>query len=230
MEQLKEAAKYQMQVDNYETEKLQLLLQEDALLIDKSWRVFSQSFDLFLSSFVKAAEEDANFDSEISNFLSQIISFLEDFELGSTKKRDSKFEKGDKDTIKTTDNIEVPNANVRLPNLEKHVENLDDIDNITKTEATDIPGMWFLRDLFGGDTKKNDNSSSTNGAVPAKDDNGKEPFGEESYNKVYAFLTILMRTISIARAGCTDKPNLKVRIQYHNSHLYALYFAHTLTK
>jgi hypothetical protein len=207
VEQLKEAAKYQMQVDNYETEKLQLLLQGDTLLIGKSWRVFSQSFELFLSSFVKAAEEDENFDSEISNFLSQIISFLEDFELDGARKSQQISLEGDQGLDTATDEIDVSTTETPVEEITREV---DETDTSMRTEASDIPGMWFLRDLFG-DTKKNDGSNPENRMINNRENSVTRAFGEDSYKKVYAVLTILMRTVSIARAGCSDKPNLKVR-------------------
>ena len=208
VEQLKEAAKYQMQVDNYETEKLQLLLQEDRTLITKSWLEFSQSFELFLSSFIKAAEEDENFDSEINNYLSQIISFLEDFELGGTKKRQQPPTE-DADPDKSSGQITLSNLDALGTKPEYEAKHVDK--STMQTEVTDVPGMWFFRDLFGN-TNKNDVSDTDDREISQKENHTTRPFGEESYKKVYAVFTILMRTVSIAQAGCTDKPNLKVGI------------------
>ncbi len=61
-------------------------MEDESQLINETWRVFSEGSELFLSSFIKAAEEDDNIDSEIHNFLSSAITFLEDFDLGSGKK------------------------------------------------------------------------------------------------------------------------------------------------
>lgn len=62
------------------------MLEDESLLLNQTWRVFSEGFELFLSSFIKAAEEDDNIDSEINNYLTSIIAFLEDFDLGGEKK------------------------------------------------------------------------------------------------------------------------------------------------
>lgn len=207
IEQLKEAAKYRMQVDNYEAERFQMMLQDETLLIDRTWKVFSEGFELFLSSFVKAAEEDENFDSEINNFLSQTIAFLEDFELGGTKRR---LQKSFRSNPELTDNGLLTDDMSSI--VEESCKELDD--SMTSDVRSDVSyssGLSFIRDLFGDAMKKHvnvDEMEDGEKKLPVQTISG---FGKESYNKVYAVLRTLMRTISIAKARCTSKPNLKVR-------------------
>jgi len=190
-----------MQVDNYEVEKFQMMLQDETLLIDNTWKVFSEGFELFLSSFVKAAEEDENFDSEINNFLSQIIEFLEDFELGGTTRR------------RSMKHIAEPASSLNGLLADKPTRNSKLGETYARSEVSDSSGLWFVRDLFGdlinhGETVERKSSIPVPPRAMRGDITG---FGVESYNKVYAFLATLMRTISIAKAGCTNNPNLKVR-------------------
>ena len=42
VEQIKEAAKYKVQVDMYKAEMMQRLLADESQLIQKSWRIFSE--------------------------------------------------------------------------------------------------------------------------------------------------------------------------------------------
>ena len=198
-----------MQVDNYEAEKFQMLLQDETLLIDKTWKVFSEGFELFLSSFVKAAEEDENFDSEINNFLSQIIEFLEDFELGGTTRRHSMKHMAEP----------AGSLNGLLADKSKRSSKVGETD--ARSEISDTSGLWFVRHLFDdmvnhGQTEVRKPSIQVPPRAMAGDSTG---FGVESYNKVYAFLETLMRTISIAKAGCTNNPNLKVRGKGYPMHL-----------
>lgn len=203
VEQLKEAAKYQMQVDNYQAEKLQLLLQDETLLLDKTWHIFSQSFELLLSSFIKACEEDENFDSEISNFLLQFISFLEDFEVGGARRRQKKSSLGDGNSV--VDVTDECKSDGTL--TEKIVGDMKEPSSSMKSEVSDhSPGLWFLSDLFS-DVNRIDHVD----APGSEKDIPIHRSGATSYKKVYAVLTILMRTVSITEAGCTDKPNFKVR-------------------
>mmetsp|Transcript_741 Transcript_741/g.870 ORF Transcript_741/g.870 Transcript_741/m.870 type:complete len:1995 (-) Transcript_741:61-6045(-) len=182
VEQIREAAKYRIQVDTYEAAKMQLLLQDEALLINQTWRIFSQGFELFLSSFIKAAEEDDNIDSEINNFLASAITFLEDFDLGGKLSSPIK-------PVPTG----IGNRTVSLSSM-LNVEG---------------PGMWIVDGLLG-DTKLPE--ASTNSAANKTARCNDEQFGKESYKKVYAFLRTTTRTVAIAKSCCSDKPNLKMAL------------------
>ncbi len=110
-----------MQVDHYESIKFQNFLEDESLLLNQTWRVFSEGFELFLSSFIKAAEEDDNIDSEINNFLTSAIAFLEDFDLGGEQKTNKP----------------------RSPERMKR--------SISESTRLHIkgPGMWIMDDLLG---------------------------------------------------------------------------------
>jgi hypothetical protein len=117
-----------MQVDHYESIKFQNFLEDESLLLNQTWRVFSEGFELFLSSFIKAAEEDDNIDSEINNFLASAIAFLEDFDLGGEQKTSNKPRSPER--MKRT----------KSESLRLHIKG---------------PGMWIVDDLLGDvDTAK----------------------------------------------------------------------------
>lgn len=170
-----------MQVDNYESIKFERFLQDESLLINQTWRVFSEGFELFLSSFIKAAEEDDNIDSEINNVLTSIIAFLEDFDLNGAKK--TNVVKKNNTKVKRT-----VSASTRL-NLKG-------------------PGMWIVDDLLGDVASSHDAAYSN--CVSEITDSYDTEFGRESYEKVYAFLNTAARTIAIAQSSCSDRPNFKV--------------------
>jgi len=200
VEQLKEAAKYQMQVDNYEAERLQVMLQEESLIVDKTWRVFSEGFELFLTSFITAAEEADDFDSEINKFLSNVIEFLEDFELDGGKKRFSN---------SFTSNLESPE-----PPLQQALQlknQVDENDASVASDSSENSNFWFIKDLFDNIINKRVPDENSEKIVQESFENFNE-IGKDSYKKVYDVLTIFMRTISIAKAGCTNKPNLKMAL------------------
>jgi hypothetical protein len=127
------SAKYQIQIHTYESIKLQRLLEDESVLINQTWRVFSEGFELFLSSFIKAAEEDDNIDSEINNFLASAISFLEDFDLGEGKKR----------------GITISPEKLKRSISESTRFNLKG------------PGMWIVDDLLGDVTTSEKGNSAT---------------------------------------------------------------------
>jgi hypothetical protein len=65
--------------------------------------------------------------------------------------------------------------------------------------------LWLFNDLFLT-TKMNGVESMNSSKIITSDE---RPF-EESYKKVYTILRLMMRTINIAKAKCTEKPNLKL--------------------
>ena len=196
LEQLKEAAKYKMQVDTYETAKFQMMLEDKNLLLDKTWRMFSEGFELFLTSFIKAAEENEDFDVEINNFLSEIINFLEDFELDGAKHRL-------KQTLMTP------------PKFQTKTQN-NELDINMKEDDDDAPGLWFIHELFNENRSKEELQESNNKRQRIDTTKSLDSgWSGDSYKKVYAVLKMLMRTISIAKAGCINRSNLKVREHFY---------------
>lgn len=195
VEQIREAAKYQIQIEIYKEEKLQSLLEDEMMIIDKTWKVFSEGFEIFLSSFITAAEEDSNFDSEISNFLSSFIAFLEDFDVGS-QSRKVKFQEA-----KLSDERTMPTI---------HTER-------TSSEIMNGTRLWLFNDLFGA-SKHGCNSISE-----PKSHVSNEAIFEKSYNKMYGFLRLMMRTINITKAKCAQKPNLKMGLTIVHEFLLFVY-------
>lgn len=186
VEQIREAARYRIQLEIYQEEKLNSMLEDEMMVMDKTWRVFSEGFEMFLSSFIAAAEEDSNIDGEISNFLSSFISFLEDFDLSGDFK-------GRKHNESTSIESNVKTENVSIP-FER-----------SPSEVVRSTRLWLFNDLFLT-TKMNGVESMNSSKIITSDE---RPF-EESYKKVYTILRLMMRTINIAKAKCTEKPNLKL--------------------
>jgi len=195
VEQFKEAAKYQIQVDNYEVAMLQRFIEDDGLSINKTWRIFSEGFELFLSSFIKAAEEDANFDSEISNFLSSVIEVLEGFDLGDRKKYHGSV------------NDTPPSSSQRNVVFDDSSASQCERDPPTAQEAKNETGSWIMDLMYPGVLKRN-------ASILGKDKENKEDKENfnESYKKIYAFLRTITRTIAIARSSSSDKPSLKMAL------------------
>lgn len=156
-------------------------------------------FELFLSSFIKAAEEDENLDSEINNFLSATIRFLEDFDIGGEKPKSRR--KSMADSILSQD----ASRNQDGKPFKEEVKEVND----KKKEQ----GFLIMNDLFGGLFNKKTEKSSA--AISNKDDSSEgeqsvQAFKSESYKKIFAFLKTCIRTIAIAQSSCRNKSNLKV--------------------
>ena len=210
IEQIKESAKYQIQVDNYE-----LLLQlhsldnkgegvRDAEII---WNKWSEGLELILSSFMRAVEEDA----DVNTWLSSFITFLDSLDFNGNLSQKKKV-------------LNVPNS--CHPQIEDDMSRDPtgmDKKYATKaartSEETTVPVLWFIDDLFGGvfkagrggDDDVSDISSVTTDSsgishtkvTPAKHSN-------DSYATAFSFLRTILRTLAIARASVPERPNLQM--------------------
>jgi hypothetical protein len=201
VEQIREAAKYRIQLDIYHEEKLNFMLEDEMMVMDKTWRVFSEGFEMFLTSFIAAAEEDSSFDGEISNFLSSFIHFLEDFDLGGNLK-------GRKYNHSASTELNISCAPILLER--------------SPSETVHRTSVWLFNDLFL--TKNINDFQSKKSSALATHSSDDRPF-QESYKKVYTVLRLMMRTINIAKAKCTDKPNLKLGLTIVHEFLLFIYNA-----
>eukprot|EP00559_Dactyliosolen_fragilissimus_P009165 CAMPEP_0184872842 /NCGR_PEP_ID=MMETSP0580-20130426/41515_1 /TAXON_ID=1118495 /ORGANISM="Dactyliosolen fragilissimus" /LENGTH=968 /DNA_ID=CAMNT_0027375689 /DNA_START=1061 /DNA_END=3967 /DNA_ORIENTATION=- len=198
IEHIQEAAKYQIQLEAYKAAQLEQIIEnEQYALITKTWRSVSQGLELILASLIKAAEEDENFDDEIQNFLSDIINFLEDFELKPRKNE-------------RVDQVSLIAENQKIESLEIS----ETEDHIHSDDASTTPELWFFNDLFGGILSKDRNSCPTcegevqnQSSVQTID---KEDFANDSYQRIYNLLQIIMRAVIITRTACSDQPNLQM--------------------
>jgi hypothetical protein len=203
VEQIREAAKYRIQLDIYHEEKFNSMLEDEMMVMDKTWRVFSEGFEIFLTSFITAAEEDSSFDGEISNFLSSFIDFLEDFDLGGGFKG-----RKHNDSTATDSNEKMTNTSILLER--------------SPSETVHDTRLWLFNDLFLA--KNIDDIQSKKSPIITTHSSDDRPF-EKSYKKVYTFLRLMMRTINIAKAKCTEKPNLKLGLTIVHEFLLFIYNA-----
>lgn len=186
IELIREAAHYQIQVDTYKL-AMRNQMYSDKSFDERKWTTFSEGFEILWSAFLKAVEEDEGFDHGVNEFFSTIISFLE-----------------------TLDDPK-PGNNGNQINTEQIEEIVDEpkdrLESVTSTEDNHDPYAWFVDDLFGGvfGKKKSEDSEEPESAATAK-----TQWNQAQYDKAYAVIRALMRTVTIARADCKEHLNLKL--------------------
>ena len=197
IEHIREAAQYQLQVDNYR-EALEEATQtesEDTLEDDKTWRYLSKYSDILWKSFLRATEEDDDFDEGMNEFITSMVNFLDRLD-SPTGMIDSK---GNEDTniiITATDST----------HSSKHHD-----------EKQESGFNRFMNDVFGifgtqrGDQDEDTQSESIEVQCTPDRYEEKHPF-KKSYDRAFAVIRTLMRTVSIARAQCVDEPNFKLAL------------------
>ena len=196
IEHIREAAQYQLQVDIYEAVLRERELKTDSEPVAKAWSSVSKYADILWNSFLRAIEEDSDFDEGMKNCMTSVINFLDRIDRPDTTVE----EKAHDETnfvITATDST-----------VNKSVEEKQD------------PGLWILNDMFGffggsgNDTEKNGDAEPESIEVECATANGKDkqdgPDGLSSYDGAFSVIRTLMRTVSIARAASVDEPNFKL--------------------
>jgi len=167
VEQIRESANYLIQLDNYESSRVLISLENDHAFVDKTLRIFSEGFELLLTSVIKAIEEDELMRKNFANILASLISFLENFDLDVSTLLDHR----------------------QLMTIEGNLHSNASIDQESS----------LLQRLFGDVSRESDESKLLNGDV-----------SNEPRHDVFVVLKLIMRTVTIARASCSDRPNLRL--------------------
>lgn len=226
IEHIREAAHFQIQVDNYETALRERNLslidnnnsgspngengeEDDRLAKDNHllWQTWSAWAEIVWSSFLKAVDEDEGFDNGLNEFLQSIIAFLERLDHADGNRASSSTGKEEKKEESFMD----ASRSVLLEPSGKfgEIELVDSQDEETEAE----PGLWIMNDIFGGVFKKKKVSSSKH-----KTDVEPAPILQMKakrdlyYDRMCSVVKTLMRTTSIARSASVDHPHLRLAL------------------
>jgi hypothetical protein len=206
IEHVREAANYQIQLDNYEA-----ALREHRLVMQESepdhrfWEAWPACLDIMWTSFLKAVDEDKGFDEGVNDFMTSIIAFLDRLDSPSTPDEES--EAGQTVLHRCVSN-------------DFEIECIADKQNGTaeeKGQENQDPGFWFMNDILGGlfQTQNKEDNAAT-------DDDSASSVGPGTtsgelrnlsfYQKTYAVLRTLMKTVSIARAASVDHSHFRLAL------------------
>jgi hypothetical protein len=196
IEHIREAAQYQLQVDIYEAVLREREPRTDSEPVEKAWSSVSKYADILWNSFLRAIEEDSDFDEGMKNFMTSVINFLDRINRPDTAV-DEKARDETNFVITATDSA-----------VNKSVEEKQD------------PGLWILNDMFGffagsgNDTEKNGDAEPESIEVECATGKGRDKQdgsdGPASFDGAFSAIRTLMRTVSIARAASVDEPNFKL--------------------
>ena len=195
IEHIREAAKYQLQVDNYAEalEETEATAQEPKYGKGwrhlKAWRDFSKYFDILWSSFMKVIAEDEEFDEGMNEFIADVLNFL--------------------------DRLDAPNNDAKRNEETNIVITATESTNVNKDKAVKDTNFWLLNDVFGiftsaGYECEHDDSDLLPSESIEVECSFEVSTGKTSYDKAYDVIRTLMKTVSIAKASCVDDPNFKL--------------------
>jgi hypothetical protein len=214
IELLREAAQYQLLVDRYKAAlRRQNADDEDQLSEEeKFWRTCSKGLEILWTSFLKAVEEDKEFDQGLGKFVNEIIRFLEGLDDTGTDEKPSQesAEPVDKQMSSVATQVNEFEDGQQL--VGSTVASRDVSPNVEKT-----PGFWFMNDWFGGIFQ--DSQSATPSVITSEVsshvsyiDEVEAAKSDEYFKQAFAIVRSLMRTVSMARASCAKEPNLRLAL------------------
>lgn len=195
IEHLREAANFQIQVDNYNAAFRERCLDNTRQESDKSfWRSWSKCGELFWNSFLKAAEEDRGFDRGVNEFMSDLISFLDRLDINQTD----------------------PNLA-----LDHCISNDFEVECVVRDENeplveekkdTQEPGFWIINDILGGVFKRPDQESDRIVEDNESFELDAASANAQYYERAFGVIQTLMKTVSIARAASTEHPHFRLAL------------------
>jgi hypothetical protein len=206
IEHVREAANYQIQVDNYDAAlREHHLSTQESDKDEKFWDAWSVCLEITWTSFLKAVDEDKDFDDGVNEFMTSIIAFLD--RLDSPSAGDDESDAGQGMLHRCVSN-------------EFEVECIADKEAIAAAQSGDDgqePGFWFMNDILGGLFKSregNEKTSHEDKSVASRE--RKESSGADHhpsfYEKTFATLRTLMKTVSIARASSVEYPHFRLAL------------------
>lgn len=205
IELFREATRYQLLVDNYNAALREQVAGHQFSEEELFWQSCSKGIEILWTSFLKAVDEDKEFDRGMNTFFSAIIHFLEEIDNPSDKPEGR------------NDNYPAKPALSVIPEREDAEDEMDCDHSTVASSSIDIqtPGLWFLNDWFDGIFQKAPENELPVVAI-AELSKQTTSFDEskasnsDGYTLAFAVLRCLMKSISIARASCDGEPNLRL--------------------
>jgi hypothetical protein len=203
IEHVREAANYQIQVDNYNAAlREHHLSTQEADKDEKFWNAWSECLEITWTSFLKAVDEDKDFDDGVNEFMTSIIAFLDRLDSASS---------GDDESDAGLGMLH------RCVSNDFEVECIADKEAIAAQDDGQEPGFWFMNDILGGLFKSkegNEKTSDEDESVASREreeSSGANPH-PSFYDKTFATLRTLMKTVSIARASSVEYPHFRLAL------------------
>lgn len=207
VEHIREAAQYQLQVDFYEE-----YLKEDDEELDspdefdgnKILAKFSKHFSTIWKSFLRAIDEDDEFDDGMNAFIQSCINFL------------NKLDEPDAPAASPKRSLDA-SVVICATESSSHASHKSFSSSKVVNERS-AKDFWLMDNLFGffrGDDKTSNDAKKNeayNGSecIEVECTSAPRLSFDKTYQKGFAVIRTLMRTISIAQAASADDPDFKL--------------------
>lgn len=203
VEHIREAAQYRLQIDVYE----EILKEQENELAtgsedSKLWGEFSKYFSILWKSFLRAIESDDEFDEGMNAFIQQCVNFLERLDATDGSTSDPKGPDIEATFVITTSESS-SSSKKSAPNAATSSEKVDS-------------GFWLTNNIFdifrGQDKATYDENGLPDECIEIECASPKQTTFDTTYERAFAVLRTLMRTITIAQAASADEPDFKMAL------------------
>jgi hypothetical protein len=205
VEHIRAAARYQLQIDFYK-EAVTNEPNDFAEIFgeNKVWSKVSKNLGTLWNSFLRAIDEDEEFDDGLNEFVQSCVNFLERLDAPEGPYLDSKGRDFESSFVITT----TESSHSSQKTASSKLNDLDRSDS----------GFWLMNNMFGlfggqhekGDEENSGENQDTDIAIEVQCGPPRVATIDKQYERAFAVLRTLMRTVTITQAACADEPDFKL--------------------
>ena len=227
IEYIKEACDFQIMLDTYNSALRQQNSGDEEVESEEErlWKFWSGNLGVVWGSFLKAVEEDSEFDEGVDTFMGSIIDFLERLDRPSSK-------------TDTLDDKTKPVVSNYHDDTSTAASTCGD-NSLSQEENEHDAGFWILDDFFGGVFASSKAKKVTGVSIEVLNTDTVGNYGKNREHlavyrnldhfckRAFAIINTLMRTVSLARAASSGQPRFKLALTICSEFLM---FVRTLIK
>ena len=196
VEHIRAAAQYQLQIDRYQ--ELHEVRTGDVEV--RLFGEFSKHFDILWSSFLKAIDENQDFDDGMNKFVQKCVSFLDQLDAPTpiAKNQNDSFD-----------------GSIVIHSIDRTMS--QDIDSVATPKEEEKPdsGFWLMNNMFDIFSATKDDSTVDEEEPVAEGTEIQftpryQRRSEKAYARAYAIIRTLTRTVTNAKAASADEPSFKI--------------------
>ena len=211
VEHIRAAAQYQLQIDRYE--ELQDPSSTDEDHTTKMLGEFSKHFDILWRSFLRAIEEDHEFDDGMNEFIQRCIHFLNQLDAPGT---------GGTPLSKDNNGVDIDGFDASIvihDDMDSNSQHSRSADSFISPKGGDKPdsGFWLMDNMFDifnskrdVDRGEGDNPAAEGIEIQCTPRHHRR--SEKNYARAFAVLRTLTRTVTNAKAASADEPSFKIAL------------------
>jgi hypothetical protein len=210
VEHIRAAAQYQLQIDRYN--ELRDAKSNYEEMSNKMWGEFSKHFDILWKSFLRAIEEDHEFDDGMNEFIQNCVNFLNQLDSPDNEGMLFSPRSNGYDIDNFDASIYIHATDSSKSQFSKSTSSAIAAGDGEKPDS----GFWLMNNMFEIFQSNRDVHDTVGDRDNPIDVEGIEiqctprHRSEKNYARAFAILRTLTKTVTIAKAASADEPSFKI--------------------